>query len=94
MGGVLISRLHVFRRCDKRVLRYSNIIQVNPTVVIGAKQAKMNLQFANLVSLAGCDFSNCELFKPRIVEGAVRIKIKIAGIARKRIDVRGQPALD
>jgi hypothetical protein len=67
---------------------------VNPTVVIGAKQAKMNLQLANLVSLAGCDFSNRELFKPRIVEGAVRIKIKITGIARKRIDVRWQPALD
>jgi hypothetical protein len=62
--------------------------------MIGAKQAKMNLQLANLVSLAACGFSNRELFKPRIVEGAVRIKIKMAGIGSKRIDVRWQPALD
>ena len=66
---------------------------MNPAVVIGAKQAKMNLQFANLGSLA-CGFSNRELFKARVVERAVRIKIKIAGIGSKRIDVRWQPALD
>jgi hypothetical protein len=78
----------------KRILRDARVIQMNPAVVIGAKQANLNLQLANLLSFAACRFANHQSFEPSIVKRAAGIEVEMARIGSKRINMLGQFVAD
>jgi len=74
----------------KRILRDARVIQMNPAIMVGAQQANLNLQLANLLPFAACHFANRQSFEPSIVERTAGIEVEMARIASKRINMLGQ----